>query len=512
MLIYRSFPMADSAPKKGAAAGGNRFGESEPSVRQARSSREPEPAELLRGKYRLERMLGEGGMGSVWRAHHVQLDLAVAVKLLRPGDDKASLTERMKLEARASAQLVHPTIVRVFDIDETEQGEPFIVMELLEGENLAELLERGRLSGVSAVQTLLPIAEALSLAHDKGIVHRDIKPHNVFLTKVGEGLQPKLLDFGIAKLVTTPMRTGSLTDTGMAVGSPDYMSPEQARGRSDVDYRADIWQFCVVLYEAVAGRTPFDGDNYNALMRAIVEDDPVPLWLGDTVDARLTDLIFWGLAKDRDERPRTMRELGGALAQWLVDRGVEEDVCGTGLSGKWLSRHSAQRSIPLVQLDSNAPRRDTPSPATPNGTLISARGVTKVVATRDATPSAHPHAGRRWLWLMAAVALLSSLMWLLSRPSPSPIAEPAAGSPAPLPSAPAIAATPSVAPASVPSVAETPPSPSSEITTATPPVHSAPIRALAPPPAIPKSRPTSAPTSKPKQVGHDETRELLQAY
>jgi eukaryotic-like serine/threonine-protein kinase len=277
MLVYGGLHMAGSASKEGFGGEGTRFENDASEPGQPEPGRQLGPGDVLRGKYRIERLIGEGGMGSVWQALHLQLDLPVALKLLRAERDKALLTERMKLEARASARLVHPAIVRVFDIDATDSGEPFIVMELLDGESLAELLDRGRLSGVSAVQTLLPIAEALSLAHAKGIIHRDIKPHNVFLAKDGERLQPKLLDFGIAKLTGAAQRPGNLTDTGVAVGSPDYMSPEQARGQSDLDYRADIWQFSVVLYEAVAGRTPYDGDNYNALMRAIVEDEPSPL-------------------------------------------------------------------------------------------------------------------------------------------------------------------------------------------------------------------------------------------
>ena len=277
--------MADSASGKDAAPG-TRFGESAVDSGAASADRAGRlrAGSVIEGKYRLERVLGEGGMGAVWCAQHLQLDLPVAIKLLRAGPDLALLGERFKIEARAAAQLVHPAIVRVFDIDTTEQGEPFIVMELLRGESLSDLLDRGRLSGVTAVQTLLPIAEALVLAHGKGIVHRDLKPPNVFLAEEDERLQPKLVDFGIAKLTSAAEAAGSLTVTGVPLGSPDYMSPEQARGSHDVDHRADIWSFSVLLYEAISGNTPFGGDNYNALMRAIVEDEPAPLHLDANID------------------------------------------------------------------------------------------------------------------------------------------------------------------------------------------------------------------------------------
>jgi hypothetical protein len=237
----------------------------------------------------------------------------------------------------------------------------------------------------------------------------------------------------------------------------------------------------------------------------------VPLWLGDDVDAQLTDLIFWGLAKDRAERPRSMRELGKALAQWLLDRGVEEDVCGGSLINKWLTQSSMQRSIPLIQLGSDPPPRPTPPPATPNGTLISARGVTKVVAAREATPTLSPTGAFHWAWLVVAAALVAGAAWRLSRPSApltsAPVAAPSPASAAtePRPLTPA-------APATTPSLAATPPSPSTEITRAVAaPHHSAPLVAL-PAPRSPKSRPAPSSTEKPKQVGHDETRELLQAY
>lgn len=294
---------------------------------------------VIAGKYRLECLLGEGGMGAVWRAFHLQLEVPVALKLLRGGENMSELRERMRVEGRAVAKLVHPNIVRVFDIGEAETGEPFIVMELLNGESLAAILERGALSPVSALQLLLPIAEALTLAHSRGVVHRDLKPDNILIATEGSVVQPKLLDFGIAK-VRSALASGApaLTQTGVLLGSPDYMSPEQAHGRADIDERSDVWAFCVVLYEALAGRTPFQRESCQATLRSVAYDEAPPLLTVAGVDRGLSQLVERGLAKEREQRPASMFELGRALAVWLWQQGVYEDATGCSLEAKWLAR------------------------------------------------------------------------------------------------------------------------------------------------------------------------------
>jgi eukaryotic-like serine/threonine-protein kinase len=308
------------------------------------------PGSLLAGKYRLELLLGAGGMGHVWSAYNAELELPVAIKLLRTEQKTASLAERLRLEARSAARLVHPSIVRVFDIAVTEDGDPFIVMELLTGESLAEVLSRGRLSGVRAVQLMLPIAEGLALAHARGIVHRDLKPDNVFLSTDSEQLQPKLLDFGIAKLVHATALAEKLTVKGMLLGSPNYMSPEQARG-DEVDYRSDIWSFCVVLYKAVMGASPFSGTDKHGMMAAIISREPTSLTFDASVDPQLARLIAWGLSKEPEQRPTSIRELGRQLARWLLAQGVSDDACGAPLAAKWISQvaePSMRRPPPLA--------------------------------------------------------------------------------------------------------------------------------------------------------------------
>ncbi|HVJ20702.1 MAG TPA: serine/threonine-protein kinase [Polyangiaceae bacterium] len=290
-------------------------------------------SELVAGRYELVELLGEGGMGAIWRARHVALQAPVAIKFLRSDQASGELAERLLREARAVAKLGHPAIVRVTDFGETSAGAPFLVMELLHGQSLARLLEReGPISAERAVQMLLPIADALMVAHRKSIVHRDLKPDNVFLALQCHGVQPKLLDFGIVKLEPNRRRR-RLTQTGMVVGSPNYMSPEQAWGDENLDYRSDIWSFCVMLYEVITGRLPFYASSYEAQLRAIVEQ---PLERVGIEDDKLWAILERGLAKDKDQRFPSMSKLGQELASWLLERGVPQDICGDHLETRWL--------------------------------------------------------------------------------------------------------------------------------------------------------------------------------
>jgi len=321
--------------------------------------------DVIASKYRLEGLLGEGGMGSVWRAVNLQLEAPVAIKVIRGEVERELLTRRLVQEARAAAKLGHPAIVRIFDVGESELGDPFIVMELLSGRTLGNLITTERcLPATQAVQLLLPVADALSVAHAKGIVHRDLKPDNVFIAVDNERIQPKLVDFGIVKMsdlnqksATPPPLSNSdtkqgtltrLTQHGTVVGSPQYMSPEQARGREDLDHRTDIWSLCVVLYEAISGQLPFRDQNYNALLGSIQEDKPLPPDALRAQDAGLWAIIQRGLAKEPRARFQSMTELGQALSAWLVTQGVFEDACGVSLdahSNERVSRRGGRMSF-----------------------------------------------------------------------------------------------------------------------------------------------------------------------
>jgi eukaryotic-like serine/threonine-protein kinase len=298
-------------------------------------------------KYELVRPLGVGGMGALWVAHDMVLDVHVAIKLMSlqgTSEQAKQHTQRLLDEARAAARLGHPSIVRVIDFGQSSHGDPFIAMELLDGEDLACVLERdARMAPALAVQVLLPIAHALATAHEKGIVHRDVKPENIFLMRAEVGVVPKLLDFGIARRVDNP---SNLTLDGMLLGTPDYMSPEQARG-ADAATHTDQWSFCVVLYELLSGVVPFRGENYNALLRAIIEEPPrtlAELLPGNPAgDPDLSEIIERGLKKDPGQRWASMRDLGEALAHWLLERGIGDDCTGKSLRRTWLREEQSGR-------------------------------------------------------------------------------------------------------------------------------------------------------------------------
>ncbi len=208
----------------------------------------------IHGKYRLERVLGEGGMGVVYAARHVKLDRPVAIKVMHPQfavSDAA--VGRFFDEARAAGSLRHPNVIDVVDVDTDESHAPFMVMEMLEGESLAAFLaRRGPVPADELVALLEPVLDGLAAAHARGIVHRDLKPDNVFLARVGTTITPKVLDFGIAKL-RDPQTPG--TATGAIVGTPMYMSPEQAAGSKDIGPWVDVWAMGALYFEAISGRS-----------------------------------------------------------------------------------------------------------------------------------------------------------------------------------------------------------------------------------------------------------------
>ncbi|MGK4002335.1 serine/threonine-protein kinase [Sorangium sp. So ce1036] len=236
------------------------------------------------------------------------------------------------------ARLGHPAIVRVFDFGETESGEPFLVMELLEGVSLSSWLERrGRMPAEQAVQMLLPVACALAAAHAQSVVHRDIKPANILIVPDGAGGHvPKVVDFGIAEVAN--VHSPAITQRGVIVGSPESMSPEQADGALEVGEQADVWAFCVVLYELITGPRPFSGASLSAVIASIFNKEPVPTTELAAGDDALWQILRRGLAKSPAERWPSMRALGRAPASWAVERGITADVAGTSLTHHWLAR------------------------------------------------------------------------------------------------------------------------------------------------------------------------------
>jgi serine/threonine-protein kinase len=221
---------------------------------------------------------------------------------------------------------------------------------------------------VKAVQIVLPVLDGLAMAHARGIVHRDLKPENILLARESGRTQPKIVDFGIAK-TDLGVSKNTLTRQGTAVGSPGYMAPEQARGSETIDSRADVWAVCIVLYECVTGRPAFLGENYNALMRAIVEDDVVPITKVAAGDSELWTILERGLQKDPAARWLSARELGRALAEWLMRHDVDVDISGERL-GAWIQHDSSKpRDLlseppPARAATDGGPRTFSPMPGT----------------------------------------------------------------------------------------------------------------------------------------------------
>jgi serine/threonine-protein kinase len=273
------------------------------------------PGAVLAGKYELGRKLGQGGMGAVWHAEHVQLRSPVAIKLIdeQIARNPEALARFMR-EAQSAAALRSPHVVQILDYG-ADRGVPYIAMELLEGESLADRLERvGRLPPAEVAQIMTEVARAMSKAHELSIVHRDLKPDNIFLVKNDEIEVTKVLDFGIAK--ATPgigVASSSETRTGAILGTPHYMSPEQAEGTKLVDHRTDLWALGVIAFECLVGKRPFDSDALGSLLLAIcTRPIPVPSAMG----LNLPGFDAWfakACARELDERFQSARELANEL-------------------------------------------------------------------------------------------------------------------------------------------------------------------------------------------------------
>jgi serine/threonine-protein kinase len=284
------------------------------------SASEVRPGAILSGRYRVERQIGAGGMGVVVSAMHVQLGQRVAIKYLPPswlGDFDA--VERFMREAWAAAQIRSPHVVRVMDVANLPSGAPYIVMEYLEGEDLAHVLARREPLSISEVTELvLQVCEAIAEAHALGIVHRDLKPSNIFCVRNLEGQRvAKVLDFGISKLTNDSFGKLGLTTTRTSLGSPAYMSPEQMHSAKEVDGRTDIWSLGVILYEMLAGRAPFSAPSFPELALQIATEPALPLRAaGLEVPAGLERSVMRCLEKDRTKRYPDVASLAAALTEF----------------------------------------------------------------------------------------------------------------------------------------------------------------------------------------------------
>lgn len=281
-------------------------------VRQALGM--PRTGEVVERKYRVERLLGIGGMGAVFAASHVVTGKRVALKWLLPGaSDGRGAELRLLREAKATARIEHPNVVNVFDVGRHASG-LYLVMELLEGESLGQRLQRARIASGEAIALLMPALRGVAAAHAEGIVHRDLKPDNIFLCRDAEGRyrDSKVLDFGISKL--TSGEELALTASGTLLGTPCYMSPEQIRGEGDVDERVDVYAVGVILYELLADAFPFTATHYNGLLLQIVMSEPVPLSEREPeLSPLLCQVVAKAMAKDLSVRFASVRDLARQL-------------------------------------------------------------------------------------------------------------------------------------------------------------------------------------------------------
>jgi serine/threonine-protein kinase len=277
--------------------------------------------DVLAGKYRVDKILGLGGMGMVVAATHLELDQQVALKFMLPAAlESPEASARFLREARAAGKLTSEHVCRVTDVGRFDSGEPYIVMEYLEGYDLGTMLKkRGPLRVGPAVDYLLQACEGLAEAHAQGIVHRDLKPDNLYLSARADGGHIiKVLDFGISK----SSATGIATRTGDILGSPAYMAPEQMRSTKDVDSRADVWSLGAVMYQLLTGRLPFTGDSLPTLCLSVLNDDPIPPnEFREDIPDGLAAVILRCLGKEPEARFSDVGELAAALGPFATPAG-----------------------------------------------------------------------------------------------------------------------------------------------------------------------------------------------
>jgi hypothetical protein len=369
------------------------------------------PGTILAEKFRVERVLGQGAMGVVLLATHLQLDQQVALKFLLPGSlSQAELEARFAQEARAAARIKSEHVARVIDVNTLDSGEPYIVMEYLEGNDLAKQLARqGAMPVARAVALVLQACEALAEAHAYGIVHRDLKLSNLFMASYPDGTPcVKILDFGISKYSLPGSDPDlSMTSTTAVMGSPLYMSPEQLRSSRNVDARSDIWALGVILYELVAGHVPFDAQTMPSLCTMVLQDEPPPLGpLVRDLPRGFEAVVLRCLVKDRARRFQNVYELARALSDFAPPE----------------ARASLDRMVRLAA-------------AAPAGSPL--RGsATEVLEQSPFAATVHP---RRRGWVAGALGLLAVGVWRwtlhfgvedsVANPTPLPAAEPAAAAP-----------------------------------------------------------------------------------
>ena len=410
----------------------------------------PAHAEVIAGRYRIESKLGQGGMGSVWKAQHLTLRSWVAIKLIDPSlasSDEA--LARFLREAQSAASLRSPHVVQILDHG-VDNGVPYIAMELLEGESLADRLDRlGKLSPAETVRVMTHTGRAMTRAHEAGIVHRDLKPDNIFLVRNDDDEIAKVLDFGIAKAKSTTFDVTTGTRTGTMMGTPYYMSPEQVEGSKAIDHRSDLWAMAVIAFECVTGARPFDDETLGALLLKIcMKPMPIPSQYAQVPPG--FDAWFARAAQRVPaERFQTAREMMDALRGVLTPDAVGAAMLQTPHSGtlgtaKAAIEAATRSGVVLrdaVELPEPGPLHIAPAPE---------------LELSSIHPAGVPRANRMRPLLigLALLALLAGGVLLLGGPSDesaphlvAPLQPPPLPSPTPVIAAPAATPRTVVAPA-----------------------------------------------------------------
>ncbi|MCE9573819.1 MAG: protein kinase, partial [Deltaproteobacteria bacterium] len=393
------------------------------------------PGQILAGKFQVERVLGQGGMGVVVSAYHMVLGQRVALKFLLPeAMQHREAVERFLREARAAVRLKSEHVGRVIDVGTLEDGAPYIVMEYLDGTDLSGYVQRhGTLSVIQAVDFLLQALEAIAEAHALGIVHRDLKPANLFITRAPDGgALIKVLDFGISKAATAD-QDFSLTRTSAVMGSPGYMSPEQLRSTRDVDARSDIWALGVILYELTSGRQPFVAESITELALKVAMDPAPPMYVA-AMPAGFDQVVLRCLEKDPANRFANVAELAAALVPFGAASALE----------------SAQRIARVLQVQVASPFARAASTGAVAGAPTTLSG-----ATGQASSSAIHGAPKRKTGLfvgLGAIVVAGGVGAMIALgggkgSGAAPAGQPVGSASAPAPATPVTPATPSAPPA-----------------------------------------------------------------
>ncbi|AUX42018.1 uncharacterized protein SOCE26_034430 [Sorangium cellulosum] len=366
------------------------------------------PGTVIARKYRVERTIGRGGMGLVVEALHLDLDARVAIKFLLPEFmSYTEAAERFMREARTVAKLQTPHVVRVLDVAALESGEPYMVMELLDGEDLAcHAAEAGTLAIGECIDHIVQACEALAEAHALGIVHRDLKPANLFLTKRPDGAPfIKVLDFGVSKILTGDTGNVSLTQTTTILGSALYMSPEQMRSSKSVDPRTDIYALGVCLFEIIGGRPPYVADSFPELCAKIYTSPPEPLQdLRPEVPEGLVEVIEKSIAREPEDRFQSISEFVQALAPYAAP-GTRTTIAGI------LRLHAAELDLPPPASRGATTRSPRVSRASSGGPSVSDKSARTGGSAPPAVDDEAPRRGRTLLYVTVGAVAVAVGAW-----------------------------------------------------------------------------------------------------